>query len=97
MKLERETSGAYAQFLEAMLFKRAVDTGTAAAFAKLAMRNPKAKEEFGLSADATEAEVAAKIEAELNAALLQAKVEEAFAEFGSAMQELWNLNGGPPK
>jgi hypothetical protein len=61
------------------------------------MSDPKAKEEFGLSVDATEAEVTAKIQAELNAALQQANAEEAFDEFDSAMQELWKLSGGPAR
>jgi hypothetical protein len=95
--LQREASGAYAQFLEAAFIKRTVDTGTAAAFAKLVMSDPKAKEEFGLSVDATEAEVTAKIQAELNTALQQANAEGAFDEFDSAMQELWKHTGGPPK
>ena len=60
---------------EAAFIKRTVDTGTAAAFAKLVMSDPKAKEEFGLSGDATEAEVTAKIQAELNTALQQANAE----------------------
>jgi hypothetical protein len=33
-ELQREASGAYAQFLEAMLFKRSINTETAAAFAE---------------------------------------------------------------
>src|SRR5262245_2206219 len=96
-EFQRQASGAYAQFLEAVLLKRSIDTETAAAFAKLVMRDPKAKEEFGLSQNASEAEVTAKIKAELNAALQEAKVDEAFEEFDSAMQELWKLTGGPPR
>ena len=96
-ELQRDASGAFAQFLEAMLLKRRVDTETAAAFAKLVMREPKAREDLGLARDASEAEVTAKIMAELNAALQDAKVDEAFEEFDSAMQELWKLTGGPPR
>jgi hypothetical protein len=41
--------------------------------------------------------VTAKIKAELNAALQEAKVDEAFEECDSAMQELWKPTGGPPR
>jgi hypothetical protein len=96
-EFQREASGAYAQLLEAMLFKRNIDSATAAAFAKFMMREPKAKEEFGLSPDASEAEVTAKIKAEFEAALQDAKADGAFEEFDSAMQKLWKLTGRSPK
>ena len=54
-------------------------------------------EEFGLSADACEAEVTAKLQAERSAALQEADGEGSFDEFDSAMQELWKHTGGPPK
>jgi hypothetical protein len=96
-KLQRETSGAYAKFLEAAFIKRAIDTETVAAFAKLVMQDPKAMEEFGLSADASEADVTAKLQAELSAALQEVDGEGSFDEFDSAMLELWKHTGGPPR
>jgi len=92
----RQTSQAFSNLMVYGALTGKADPDAVAVLAKLAMTNPKIREQPEFPKNLSEAEIAAEIQKAMREALQQPEVKKGRREAEKAMQELWKITGGPP-